>query len=117
MATNRTATTKWKSKRKTVIYDARSRGLRNCPLCNRVLNWNNYQQPDSAEVDHILPVALGGNDELENLRVICRQCNQSRGTKPQAQKGPKHVIDIEHHEHSRTTRYNDGSSVTNLIDW
>jgi hypothetical protein len=28
------------------------------------------------EVDHILPRALGGDDKLENLRLLCRSCNQ-----------------------------------------
>lgn len=28
------------------------------------------------EVDHILPKALGGTDESENLRILCRSCNQ-----------------------------------------
>jgi hypothetical protein len=28
------------------------------------------------EVDHIKPRALGGSDEPENLRVLCRSCNQ-----------------------------------------
>jgi len=28
------------------------------------------------EVDHIIPRALGGPDEPENLRLLCRSCNQ-----------------------------------------
>lgn len=28
------------------------------------------------QVDHIKPVALGGSDEFENLRLLCRSCNQ-----------------------------------------
>lgn len=27
------------------------------------------------EIDHKVPKALGGSDELENLRVLCRQHN------------------------------------------
>ena len=27
------------------------------------------------EVDHIRPVVMGGGDELENLRALCRQCH------------------------------------------
>jgi 5-methylcytosine-specific restriction endonuclease McrA len=31
------------------------------------------------EVDHIVPVAEGGGDEISNLRVLCRECNRGRG--------------------------------------
>jgi len=34
---------------------------------------------DNLQFDHILPVSRGGNDEPENLRVLCRSCNLSRG--------------------------------------
>lgn len=27
-------------------------------------------------IDHIMPVALGGGNEFENLQVTCRRCNQ-----------------------------------------
>jgi HNH endonuclease len=28
------------------------------------------------EIDHIIPLALGGTDDVENLRLLCRPCNQ-----------------------------------------
>ena len=28
------------------------------------------------EVDHIVPIGFGGTDELSNLRLLCRKCNQ-----------------------------------------
>jgi len=31
------------------------------------------------QFDHILPVSKGGNSEEENLRVLCKACNLSRG--------------------------------------
>jgi 5-methylcytosine-specific restriction protein A len=33
----------------------------------------------ATEVDHIRPRAVGGGDELENLRSVCRPCHLSRG--------------------------------------
>lgn len=37
------------------------------------------------EVDHILAVALGGGDELENLVCACRTCNRSKAAKTLAE--------------------------------
>ena len=28
------------------------------------------------EIDHIVPVAMGGSSEIGNLRILCRSCNQ-----------------------------------------
>lgn len=33
------------------------------------------------EADHIVPVARGGKDVLENLACACRACNRSKGAK------------------------------------
>jgi len=30
------------------------------------------------EVDHITPVAAGGTDDLDNLRTLCRECNEGK---------------------------------------
>ena len=46
------------------------RDLNKCVLCG---------DDSNLQFDHILPVSKGGNNEPENLRILCRQCNQSRG--------------------------------------
>jgi hypothetical protein len=34
-----------------------------------------------AHVDHILPRARGGQNNLSNLRILCEMCNLSKGAK------------------------------------
>lgn len=36
----------------------------------------NCKSQHSLEVDHVFPKAKGGGDDLENLRILCRNCNQ-----------------------------------------
>lgn len=33
----------------------------------------------ATEVDHVRPRAVGGGDELDNLRSVCHSCHISRG--------------------------------------
>lgn len=36
---------------------------------------------ENPEIDHILPLALGGGSTRDNLQVLCRPCNRSKGAK------------------------------------
>lgn len=36
---------------------------------------------DDLALDHIYPWSLGGPDTVENLRVLCRPCNSSKGAR------------------------------------
>ena len=79
MATSRTGTTRWKNLRTRALNGARAHGQATCPLCNRPLAWGTTRQPLSPEPDHIIPHARGGADSMDNLRIICRDCNIKRG--------------------------------------
>jgi len=55
-----------------VQYD-RQRGL--CRWCGRRVTWAEKQ------VDHVMPLALGGSNGPENLAIACLRCNSSKGAK------------------------------------
>lgn len=81
MTTSRTGTASHKRWRKLVLQAGQDAGVTHCPMpsCGVLLNYDQGKQPNSAEPDHILPVYYGGMNDIDNGRVICRNCNQSRG--------------------------------------
>lgn len=55
-----------------------------CQECGRdVVRFNMHcrfgDQP--AAVDHIFPIARGGQGDDSNLRLLCRKCNSSKGAR------------------------------------
>lgn len=40
-----------------------------CSICEKTLTYENMC------VDHIFPRGLGGDNNLDNLRLLCRECN------------------------------------------
>ena len=68
-----TATQMAKTKR-----DARKRGETKCYMCGVELNFDTEGQYDSAEIEHIWPLALGGTNDDDNLTMACHSCNQSK---------------------------------------
>ncbi len=107
MPTSRTGTASHQHFRTAVLTRGQEQGTTHCPCtdphkhhpnrtpCGVWLDYENSRQPNSAEPDHIIPVARGGTDHPDNGRVLCRQCNQARGnglrTKATAKK-PKQPI-------------------------
>lgn len=81
LATSRTGTTKWKALRAKAIAEALANDQYTCPRCGVALDYSRSQQPNSPEPDHIQEHANGGKDSLDNIRIICRRCNQQLGGK------------------------------------
>lgn len=90
MTTSRTGTTRWKKLRQQAIHQAKQNNQTRCPICKAPLNYNTPLHPKSPEADHITPHTHGGQDTLENIRIICRQCNQKLGGKLATKTKNKH---------------------------
>lgn len=47
-----------------------------CYNCGRELTW------EIARLDHFIPLAQGGSDGRDNLRLACEGCDKNKGSKP-----------------------------------
>lgn len=52
-----------------------------CHLCGRPIDLtiSNYRLPEAWSLDHIVPVAMGGSNQVENLAPAHRGCNSAKG--------------------------------------
>ena len=55
-----------------------------CALCG-VRTIERPYMPNSAELDHIVPLALGGEHSYANTQCACRRCNGAKGAKAKGQ--------------------------------
>ena len=67
-----------------------------CYLCRRSVRWyppsayrGDRPPPDAATVDHVTPLARGGDGSLDNLRACCLECNGKKGDTPPQ---PQHLL-------------------------
>ncbi len=60
--------------KKRIRAEAQNRGVR-CYICGRDLD---FTDPNSVQVEHKWPNALGGASQDHNLRVACPSCNRSK---------------------------------------
>jgi len=51
-----------------------------CNFCSKPFIWNNVKLKPT--LDHILPQALGGGNEIENLQAYHAKCNSKKGSNP-----------------------------------
>lgn len=57
-------------------YDLLVQSKGKCGLCGAKPSSENEV---TLEIDHIQPIASGGSNDVENLRVLCRDCNRGKG--------------------------------------
>lgn len=64
----------------TAEYEqALRRKAKRCPMAGcGVRLIDTPKQPNSKELDHIVPINMGGTHTIGNVRIICRSCNLSR---------------------------------------
>lgn len=78
-----------KSSRKKIKLSTRKKVIdrdgMNCKICGQTVQQQDASLESYLEIDHIIPVKDNGNNDLENLRVACRQCNASRNGKRQTE--------------------------------
>jgi 5-methylcytosine-specific restriction endonuclease McrA len=72
----------------TDVYDE---SLKNLPKYNnhgeqlKALIWQRNQQDNLPEVDHIVPIGMGGSGFLHsNLQVLCKACHKEKTKKDHA---------------------------------
>jgi 5-methylcytosine-specific restriction endonuclease McrA len=46
-----------------------------CAICKRELNTD---KPDGVHIDHSLPKSRGGTDSINNLQLLCKDCNTGK---------------------------------------
>ena len=52
-----------------------------CHLCGQEINYDaeSHLDPESFTIDHIIPIAQGGADVIDNLAACHRRCNRAKG--------------------------------------
>lgn len=52
-----------------------------CKMCCCVVQKQDIYKDNAAEVDHIVPLSLGGPHTYSNVQTLCRKCNQAKSNK------------------------------------
>lgn len=83
-----------------------------CSICGKGLTDENMC------IDHIFPKGLGGSDNLDNLRLLCRECNcKYVNAAFSGQEFEKYIYEIlRKNENFRNVRLEENVSRDNLID-
>ena len=83
--------------RNTTIRDRHRAVIRRakppCGICGGDIDYSlDYRDPMSFVVDHIVPLAKGGPDELENKQAAHRTCNRAKGAMLSEELGPRTFV-------------------------
>ena len=68
--------------RSRIIRDCKEEGFINCSICGLPINLSlSYPHPWSLTIDHVTPIAKGGETNEENLQPAHFKCNRRKGEK------------------------------------
>jgi len=73
-----------RSERRALLAAARVDGLTNKDLATKVnaqggqCHWGPHPHGENYHLDHVMPIALGGGHNLDNLVASCPSCNQAK---------------------------------------
>lgn len=79
-----------KNKNKKHRYEVYIKCNFSCQHCGIIAkvpkNWNKKEALFTInglflEIDHIVPISIGGNDTLENKQALCKKCNIKKSNK------------------------------------
>lgn len=65
-----------RGKKRKVVFEL---NINKCYICGKDLL---SLKPFNRTIDHVVPVALGGNDMITNLAPACRGCNSKKQDNP-----------------------------------
>lgn len=89
----------------TAEYERNLRAnARTCPLCG-IRMTAEPGRPNSKQLDHIIPIVVGGTHTMGNVRIICRTCNLTR---------PKDGSDLEGHQATLWAQHQPATAATAL---
>lgn len=66
---------------RTVLLDRDDWTCKHCGIKVHDMSKGDWNTPNKAHIDHIIPISKGGNSTPENLQVLCRTCNLSKKDK------------------------------------
>lgn len=69
-----------------MVWEFNPAGPGCCNYCGKAFA---FEDRDEWQIDHVMPLFLGGLHELQNLVVACAFCNQSKGAKHPDEWTPK----------------------------
>ena len=61
---------------KKIVEQLKKENMNKCNICGR-----EFSEECLPEIDHIIPVSLGGSDDINNLQLVCSFCNRRKGNK------------------------------------
>lgn len=67
------------------ILDRDKWTCQNCGIKVHDRSAGNWNTPDKAHIDHIIPISKSGNSEPSNLQTLCRTCNLKKNNKIEEQ--------------------------------